>query len=70
MYTYPVQIAITEETGTTCDGGPAALPATLSQILQRRQVHGGGLRRGSQLLLRGLLRVGLQAHFDGGGDGT
>lgn len=68
MYTYPIQVAVTEETGTTCDGGPAALPATLSQILQRRQVHGAALWRHGHLLLRNLFRVGLQAHF-GGGDG-
>jgi hypothetical protein len=41
--TYTIQIAIGEETGTACDGWPAALPATLSRIIERCNLDRAGL---------------------------
>lgn len=64
MYTYPVQIAVGEKTSTTGDRGPAALPATLLGVFQRRSIDAGLLQRSGALLLGVQLGLGLQTHCE------
>jgi hypothetical protein len=60
MNTYSIEVAVREETSTTGDGGPAALPAALLRVLQGREVETGLLQRSRALLL-------VRGGFDFGG---
>lgn len=60
--TYSIQIAVREQTSTTGDGGPGALPTALLQLIQRRQVEGGLVDRGGVLLLHDLLGLKIGTH--------
>jgi hypothetical protein len=64
--TYTIEITIGEETGTARDGWPATLPASLSRIIERCDLHGARLDGAVFLeaLLLGIVLFDRSAHYD------